>query len=61
MNKDQIEGVAKDIGGKMQETAGQLTGNEEQQVKGIANQVEGKSEKSLGDAKEAVKSVIDKI
>ncbi|MDB5824201.1 MAG: CsbD-like protein [Herminiimonas sp.] len=61
MNKDQIKGVAKDIGGKAQETAGQLLGNEKQQAKGLAKQAEGKTEKSFGDAKEAVKSAIDKI
>lgn len=61
MNKEQIKGVAKDIGGKVQETAGQLVGSEEQQAKGIAKQIEGKSEKAFGDAKEAVKSAIDKF
>lgn len=61
MNKDQIKGIAKDIGGKVQETAGQLIGSEEQQAKGIAKQVEGKTEKAVGDAKEAVKSAIDRI
>jgi uncharacterized protein YjbJ (UPF0337 family) len=61
MNKDQIKGVAKDIGGKAQETAGQLVGSEEQQARGLSNQIEGKSEKALGDAKEAIKSAIDKI
>jgi uncharacterized protein YjbJ (UPF0337 family) len=61
MNKDQIKGVAKDIGGKAQETAGQILGDKEQQAKGLAKQMEGKGEKSLGDAKEAVKSFIDKV
>jgi uncharacterized protein YjbJ (UPF0337 family) len=61
MNKDQIKGVAKDIAGKAQETTGQLLGNEDQQAKGVAKQIEGKGEKAFGDAKEVVKSVIDKI
>lgn len=61
MNKDQIKGVAKDIGGKAQETAGQLVGSEEQQAKGLAKQIAGKSEKVFRDAKEAVKSAINRI
>ena len=54
MNKDQAQGVAKDVAGKLQETAGQVTGNREQQAKGMLKQVEGKGQKALGDAKEIV-------
>ena len=54
MNKDQAQGVAKDLAGKVQETAGQVTGNREQQAKGVLKQVEGKGQKALGDAKEIV-------
>jgi uncharacterized protein YjbJ (UPF0337 family) len=55
MNKDQAQGVAKDVAGKVQETAGQLTGNREQEAKGVLQQVQGKGQKALGDAKEIVK------
>lgn len=54
MNKDQAQGVAKDVAGKVQETAGQVIGNREQQAKGVLKQVEGKGQKVLGDAKEIV-------
>ena len=54
MNKDQAQGVAKDIAGKVQEAAGQVTGDREQQAKGILKQVEGAGQKALGDAKEIV-------
>jgi uncharacterized protein YjbJ (UPF0337 family) len=54
MNKDQAQGVAKDVAGKVQETAGQVTGNREQQAKGVLRQVEGKGQKALGDAKDIV-------
>jgi uncharacterized protein YjbJ (UPF0337 family) len=54
MNKDQAQGVAKDVAGKVQETAGQIVGNREQQAKGVLKQVEGKGQKALGDAKEIV-------
>ena len=53
MNKDQVKGAAKDIGGKIQEEAGRLVGNKEQEAKGLKHQVEGKVQKGAGDLKEA--------
>ncbi len=61
MNKDQVKGTAKDIAGKVQKEAGELTGSKEQQAKGLAKQVEGKTQKKVGDAKEVVKDSIDKL
>jgi uncharacterized protein YjbJ (UPF0337 family) len=61
MNKDQVKGTAKDIAGKVQEEAGNLTGSKEQEAKGLAKQVEGKTQKKVGDAKEVVKDSIDKL
>jgi uncharacterized protein YjbJ (UPF0337 family) len=55
MNKDQVNGVAKDIAGKAQEMAGKLVGSKEQQVKGLGKQISGQAEKGYGDAKETVK------
>lgn len=57
MNKDQVKGTAKDIGGKIQEEAGKLVGSKEQQAKGLKHQVEGKVQKGVGDVKEAVKDL----
>lgn len=54
MNKDQAQGVLKDVAGKVQETAGQLSGSAEEQAKGVLKQVEGKAQKALGDAKDIV-------
>ncbi|MBK4735913.1 CsbD family protein [Noviherbaspirillum pedocola] len=56
MNKDQVKGVAKDIAGKVQETAGQVVGSNKQQAKGVAKQAEGKAQKAAGDVKDAVKN-----
>lgn len=56
MNKDQIEGTAKNIVGKVQEEAGKLVGSTTQQLKGLKKQEEGKAEKRAGDVKEIVKS-----
>jgi uncharacterized protein YjbJ (UPF0337 family) len=53
MNKDQVKGTMKDIAGKAQEKAGELTGSEKQQIKGLKNQAEGKIQKGVGDVKDA--------
>ena len=45
MNKDQVKGAAKDVAGRIQEEAGKLTWNKEQQAKGLAKQVSGKSKR----------------
>jgi uncharacterized protein YjbJ (UPF0337 family) len=55
MNKDQVKGVAKEIGGKIQQQAGKLVGNKTQQAKGLQHQVEGEVQKGVGNLKEAVK------
>ena len=60
MNKDQVKGTVKDVTGKVQEEAGKLVGNKEQQAKGLLKQVEGKAEKKLGDVKEIVKDAARK-
>jgi uncharacterized protein YjbJ (UPF0337 family) len=55
MNKDQIKGKAKDIGGKIQEKVGEAVGNRQQQSEGLSNQAEGKVQKKVGDVKEIAK------
>ncbi|MGZ5227252.1 MAG: CsbD family protein, partial [Burkholderiales bacterium] len=60
MNKDQVKGKAKDIAGKVQEKAGELTGSDKQQIKGLKNQAEGKIQKGVGDAKEALDDAKDR-
>ena len=55
MNKDQIKGAAKDVGGKIQKEVGKAIGSSEQQAKGTSQQAEGKVQKKVGDVKEVVK------
>lgn len=55
MNKDQVKGTLKDVAGKVQESAGQITGSNRQQVKGLEKQVEGKAQKAVGDVKDVVR------
>ena len=49
MNRDQIKGRMKDMGGKVQEKAGKVTGNYGQQAKGLGKQLGGKVQKTVGD------------
>jgi len=55
INKDQVEGRAKEAAGKVQETAGKVVGSTGQQAKGLGKQVEGTVQAKFGDAKETVK------
>ncbi|MES2323392.1 MAG: CsbD family protein [Pseudomonadota bacterium] len=55
MNKDQVKGKAKKVGGKIQQEFGEAIGSNEQQVKGLNKQIEGKVQEKVGDAKEIVK------
>ena len=55
MNKDQVQGAAKDAAGKVQEKAGEVIGSDEQQAKGLVKQVEGKVQKAYVDVKEEFK------
>jgi uncharacterized protein YjbJ (UPF0337 family) len=61
MNKDQVKGKAKEIGGKIQEKAGEVIGSSKQQAKGLAKQSEGKLQKGVGDAREAVEDATDDL
>jgi uncharacterized protein YjbJ (UPF0337 family) len=51
INKDQVEGRAKEAAGKVQEVAGKAVGNIGQQVKGDLNKNAGAAQAKFGDAK----------
>ena len=53
MNRDQVEGTAKDVAGKVQRKVGDATDNVSQQIKGGAKQVEGKVQRGVGNLEEA--------
>jgi uncharacterized protein YjbJ (UPF0337 family) len=60
INKDQVEGRAKEVGGKVQEEVGKLTGNKTQQAKGLAKQVVGAGQAKAGDLAENIKDASKK-
>ena len=55
MNKDRVEGKAKDVAGRVERQVGEWTGDKEAQVKGAVKQAEGKVQNAWGQAKDAVK------
>ncbi|MGQ2990951.1 MAG: CsbD family protein [Brevundimonas sp.] len=52
---DRIEGAAKNIGGKIKEGVGKITGDEKLKAEGRADQVEGKVQNTVGGIKDAVR------
>ncbi len=60
MNKDRIEGTAKDVAGRIERQAGEWTGGKKMQVQGAAKQAEGKVQNAVGKAKDAVKGALKK-
>jgi len=55
MNKDRVEGKAKDIAGRVQRQAGEWTGDKQSQAKGAAKQVAGKVQNAWGKVRDATK------
>jgi uncharacterized protein YjbJ (UPF0337 family) len=49
--KDQLKGVGNQVGGRLRNAAGAVTGDMSEQVKGKVQEIKGKVQKKLGDAK----------
>lgn len=52
---DRVEGAAKNIGGKIKEAAGKLTGDEKLKAEGRADQIEGKVQNAVGGLKDTLR------
>ncbi|BDT58065.1 MAG: CsbD family protein [Janthinobacterium lividum] len=61
INKNQVEGKLKEIGGKIQEEFGDAIDSPTQEAKGQATKVEGKAQKTMGDAQEKVEEKLDDV
>jgi uncharacterized protein YjbJ (UPF0337 family) len=59
-DKDRVEGSAKNIGGKVKEGFGKLTGDSKTQAEGKADQAEGKVQNTIGGIKDSVKDAFKK-
>ncbi|EYD74867.1 CsbD-like protein [Rubellimicrobium mesophilum DSM 19309] len=53
-DEDRARGTARDVGGKIKEGLGKLTGDRELQSEGNLDQAKGKAQKAWGDLKDAV-------
>ncbi len=52
---DRVEGAAKNMGGKVKEAAGDITGDQKLKTEGKADQVEGKVQNTVGGVKDAMR------
>jgi uncharacterized protein YjbJ (UPF0337 family) len=55
MNKDRVEGSAKQVKGAVKEAAGKLVGDAKLEADGRADKVEGKVQNAVGGLKDALK------
>jgi uncharacterized protein YjbJ (UPF0337 family) len=59
MDKDRIEGAAKQAKGAVKDMAGKVTGDTKLQAEGKADKVEGKVQNAAGGAKDAARDAVD--
>ena len=59
-DKDRVEGSAKNMGGKVKEGFGKLTGDSKTEADGKADQAEGKVQNTVGGIKDTVRDAFKK-
>ena len=55
MDKDRVDGAAKNVGGKIKEAAGKVTGDEKLKREGQADQIAGKVQNVVGGVKDKLR------
>ncbi len=60
-NNDEVEGKAENIGGKIKEGIGNLTGDRNLEAEGEADQAEGQTQETWGKFKRGVGDTIDAV
>jgi uncharacterized protein YjbJ (UPF0337 family) len=60
MDKDRIEGAAKQLKGSVKEAIGKLTGDTKTQAEGMAEKTTGKAQNAVGGAKDSVRDALSK-
>jgi len=58
MDKNRIEGAAKELKGTLKEAAGKLTGNERLEAEGRADKAAGEVQGTVGKGKDAVRDAL---
>jgi uncharacterized protein YjbJ (UPF0337 family) len=59
MDKDRVEGSAKQAGGGVKETAGKVLGDKKMETEGAAKKTEGKVQNAVGGLKDKVREMAD--
>ncbi len=60
MDKDRIEGAAKQVKGTIKEAIGKVTGDTKIQAEGMAGKAAGKVQSGVGEAKDSARSILNK-
>jgi uncharacterized protein YjbJ (UPF0337 family) len=60
MDKDRIEGAAKQVKGTIKEAVGKVTGDTKTQAEGIAEKGAGKVQSNIGAAKDTARDALKK-
>jgi len=60
MDKDRVEGAAKNLGGKIKEGVGKATGDEKLRREGQIDQVKGKAQNTVGGIKDTARETVKK-
>jgi uncharacterized protein YjbJ (UPF0337 family) len=56
MMNDRVEGTAREFGGRVQETVGNVTGDSKTQAQGLYNQATGQAQQAAGQFSDVIKS-----
>ncbi|HEX8471904.1 MAG TPA: CsbD family protein [Brevundimonas sp.] len=59
-DQDRIDGSMKNIGGKIKEAAGNVTGDEKLKAEGKADQLGGKVQNAVGGVKDSIRDADDR-
>jgi uncharacterized protein YjbJ (UPF0337 family) len=59
MDKDRVEGAAKNIKGKVKEKVGQVTGDTKTEAEGKFDKSEGKAQNTVGGMKDKARELLD--
>ncbi|GJE37120.1 CsbD family protein [Methylobacterium persicinum] len=58
---DKLKGLANEAVGNVKQAAGKATGNDKLVVEGKAQELKGEAQRTVGEAKDGIKNVADKI
>jgi uncharacterized protein YjbJ (UPF0337 family) len=56
MMNDRVEGTAREFGGRVQETVGNVTGDSKTQAQGLYNQAAGQAQQAAGQFSDVIKA-----